>query len=165
MNIFYLSECPETAAKYHCDKHASKMVLETAQLLSTAHRALDGDEYADKYGLYKTAHLNHPSTKWVRSSVDHYHWTLHLLWYLAGEKLYRFGTPHKSASLIDALAVVPENIDDAGFEPPPQCMPDEYKQDNTVDAYRAYYHGEKHFAEWRYTDQPQWWKGYRYYEA
>ena len=167
MNIFYLSDCPETAARYHCDKHASKMVLETAQMLSAAHRYLDGDNYADTHGLYRMGkgHINHPSTKWVRASVDHYKWTLDLFWYLADEKLQRFGKPHKSADLLHGLSVVPENIDDAGFEPPPQCMPDEYKSDDTVQAYRNYYHGEKHFATWKYTQQPSWWKGYRYYEA
>jgi hypothetical protein len=174
MNIFYLSEYADEAAEMHCDRHASKMVLETAQMLSAAHRYLDGDDYADRYGLYRMGkgHMNHPSTRWVRSSVDHYNWTLSLFWYQAAEKLKRFGTPHKSAVLLmDALAVVPDNIPDEGFEPPPQCMPEQYQinpkeasTDDTVRAYRAYYHGEKDFAVWKYTDQPTWWKGYRYYE-
>ena len=53
MNIFYLDECPIESARAQCDKHVVKMILETAQLLSTAHRLLDGDEYADDAGLYK----------------------------------------------------------------------------------------------------------------
>jgi len=165
MNIFYLSEYADEAAEMHCDKHASKMVLETAQMLSAAHRYLDGDEYADRVGLYSMGkgHMNHPSTKWVRASEQHYYWTLELLWYLSAEKLLRFGTPHKSASLIDGLAVPPDNIEDNGFVPPPQCMPDQYKCEyDTVLAYRNYYHGEKPFAVWKYTQQPTWWKGYRY---
>ena len=44
MNIFALHQHPVVAAKQHCDKHVVKMILETAQLLSTAHRMLDGDE-------------------------------------------------------------------------------------------------------------------------
>jgi len=40
----------------HCDKHCVKMILETAQLLSTAHRELDGNYWADKFGLYKSTH-------------------------------------------------------------------------------------------------------------
>ena len=134
MNIFYLSEYADEAAEMHCDKHASKMVLETAQMLSA-----------------------------VRASEQHYYWTLELLWYLSAEKLLRFGTPHKSASLISGLAVPPDNIEDNGFTPPPQCMPDQYKCEyDTVLAYRNYYHGEKPFAVWKYTQQPTWWKGYRY---
>ena len=60
MNIFYLDEDPRICAEMHCDKHCVKMILETAQLLCTAHRVLDGDEYSDKVGLYKTAFQNHP---------------------------------------------------------------------------------------------------------
>ena len=43
MNIFYLSEDPVQCAKWHCDKHVTKMIIEYAQLLSTAHRVLDGE--------------------------------------------------------------------------------------------------------------------------
>lgn len=48
MNIFYLDEDPNLAAQYQYDKHVIKMILETAQLLSTAHRVLDGSEYIEK---------------------------------------------------------------------------------------------------------------------
>lgn len=43
MNVFFLASTPDEAALYHCDKHVVKMVLESAQLLSTAHRLLDGE--------------------------------------------------------------------------------------------------------------------------
>ena len=44
MNIFVLDDNPITAAKQHCDKHVVKMIIESAQMLSTAHRMLDGKE-------------------------------------------------------------------------------------------------------------------------
>jgi len=44
MNIFYLHKDPDICASYHCDKHVLKMIIEYAQLLSTAHRMLDGVE-------------------------------------------------------------------------------------------------------------------------
>ena len=47
MNRFVLDQDPLKAAAYHCDKHVVKMILEEAQMLSTAHRILDGDEYVD----------------------------------------------------------------------------------------------------------------------
>ena len=53
MNIFYLDRNPKVAAEMHCDKHVVKMILESAQMLCTAHRVLDSDLYADKAGLYK----------------------------------------------------------------------------------------------------------------
>ena len=62
MNIFYIDKDPVIAAQMMCDKHVVKMILESAQMLSTAHRVLDGDVYANLIGLYKTAHKNHPST-------------------------------------------------------------------------------------------------------
>jgi len=66
MNIFYFSEDPVTSAKAQPDKMLVKMPLETAQMLCTAHRILDGDEYADEVGLYKKAYMNHPCTIWAR---------------------------------------------------------------------------------------------------
>ena len=60
MNIFYLDRDPNIAAQMQCNKHVVKMILESAQMLCTAHRVCDGDEYADRMGLYKMAHKNHP---------------------------------------------------------------------------------------------------------
>jgi len=164
MNIFYLSDCPEQSAKDHCDKHVVKMILETAQLLSTAHRVLDGDGYADNMGLYKTTHKNHPSAVWVRSNKQAYDWTYMLLVHLCEEYTRRYHKEHKTSRLIPWLLVAPENIEPESWEqpkvfnPPPQCMPDEYKCLNSVDAYRNYYKGEKaYFAKWNYSQVPQWW--------
>ena len=43
MNVFFLDRNPKLAAEYHLDKHVVKMIQEYAQLLSTAHRLLDGE--------------------------------------------------------------------------------------------------------------------------
>ena len=42
MNIFVLDMNPVTAAQMQCDKHVVKMIVESAQMLSTAHRMIDG---------------------------------------------------------------------------------------------------------------------------
>ena len=42
MNIFVLDKNPIRAAQLQCDKHVVKMIVESAQMLSTAHRILDG---------------------------------------------------------------------------------------------------------------------------
>ena len=76
MNIFYLDRNPILAADKQCDRHVVKMILETAQLLSTAHYELDGESPA-----YKPTHKNHPSAVWVRKSLDHYLWAA-LGWFL-----------------------------------------------------------------------------------
>ena len=159
MNIFYLDECPVKSAKAHCDKHCVKMILETAQLLSTAHRELDGDGYADTHSLYKATHKNHPSAIWVRASAANYDWTYRLLVELCDQYSYRYGKTHKTEQLVKPLSHPPSNIPtDTAFTEPPQCMPDEYKRSDAVDAYRAYYHGDKAgFAEWRHSNPPVWW--------
>ena len=51
MNIFYLHNDPRTCAEMHLDKHVVKMILEYAQLLSTAHRVINGTVVV---GLSKT---------------------------------------------------------------------------------------------------------------
>lgn len=160
MNIFYLDQNPIRAAAYHCDKHCVKMVLETAQLLSTAHRELDGNEMADRLGLYKSTHKNHPSSVWVRRGWFNYQWTFNLFKQLLKQYTARYGKKHKTGRLLDALATAPANIPSVttGSPLPPQCMPDEYKRDDTVQAYRAYYKGAKAgFAKWSKSPAPKWW--------
>ena len=48
MNIFYLHKDPKTCAEMHLDKHCVKMLIEYAQLMSTAHRVIDGIQYVCK---------------------------------------------------------------------------------------------------------------------
>jgi hypothetical protein len=74
MNIFYLDKNPVIAAQMMCDKHVVKMILESAQMLSTAVRVQSGDETANELGLYKMAHKNHPSTIWARTSYFNFIW-------------------------------------------------------------------------------------------
>ena len=52
-----------------------------------------------------------------------------------------------------------DDIPDGFFKEPPQCMPDEYKDNDYVTAYRKYYQGAKsYFAKWqRGVDAPEWW--------
>ena len=161
MNIFFLDRKPDTAAEMHCDKHCVKMILEYAQLLSSAHRVLDGDDAHPD--LYKVAHKNHPSTIWTRSSSQHYDWLFRLFRMVSAEYSIRYSKEtfkvHTTwEKLGKLLETAPKNIKDNGWTDPPQCMPDYCKKPNTVDAYRTYYLQEKaSFAKWNYTNQPKWW--------
>ena len=142
MNIFYLDRNPILAADAQCDRHVVKMILETAQLLSTAHHELDGESPA-----YKPTHKNHPSSVWVRASLDHYVWAYDHMMALGDEYTRRYGKVHKTiAEKAEALAQPPRNIEDLGFTDPPQCMPDECKRADTVEAYQVYYAAKA--AEW-----------------
>ena len=167
MNIFAIEKTPEgnidweASAKSLDNLRVVKMILETAQMLCTAHRTLDGDEQADKLGMYKTVHLNHPSTKWVRGSLLQYEWAYHLFKYLCHEYTDRFNKVHLTDYKLRGLLRRPPYFmsERDTYPPPPQCMPDEYKvPDDAVKAYRNYYIGEKSgFAKWAYTRTPDWW--------
>ena len=158
MNIFYLDTAPDKAAKMHCDKHCIKMILETAQLLSTAHRVLDGDEDADKVGLYKASFQNHPCAVWVRECADNYWWAYYLLVNLCEEYEMRYKRTHSSEKMLDPLRTLPLHMSiEKDFTSPPQCMPEQYKSNDPVRSYRDYYLGEKmYFAKWNYTEEPSW---------
>jgi len=167
MNIFYLSKNPVEAAAMHCDKHCVKMLTEYAQMLSTAHRVLDGVAYEDRTSngrkimryhhddelLYKASHINHPSNVWLRASSEHYGW-LFVLWTALGLEYRRRYDNKNHASfsrLYDSLCKPPLRIPHTGFTAPPQAMPDHCKiEGDTVRAYRYYYITEKaRFARWK----------------
>ena len=140
MNIFYFNEDPVIAAKSQPDKMLVKMPLETAQMLCTAHRLLDGDEYADSVGLYKKAYMNHPCTIWARECSGNYYWLYKHFIALGNEYTYRYQRTHASlAKLSDALYVMPKNITRGLMTPVAQAMPDEYKNDCSLQAYWNYY--------------------------
>jgi hypothetical protein len=142
MNIFYLDKDPVKAAKLQYNKHVVKMILESAQMLCTAHHCIMGDD-ADV--PYKIAHKNHPSTVWARQSGENYTWLYHHMMALGSEYTKRYGKKHLSITKCeDKLAILPGGILETGLTKMPQCMPDEYKDECSVKAYWNYYIGEKH---------------------
>lgn len=161
MNIFYLDNNVSLCAQYHVDKHM-KMIVESMQLLSTAHRVLDGnnnvlpDERNDN--LYKCTHKNHPCAIWVRESDEHYLWLFRLSEELLKEYTFRYEKNHASSRLIPYLKNLPNNICKNGFVEPPQAMPEEYKvSGDSVSAYRNYYFFAKsHITKWKNRDVPKW---------
>ena len=159
MNIFYFDECPIKSARAQPDKMLVKMPLETAQMLCTAHRELDGNEYADANGLYKRAYWNHPCTIWARESSANYFWLYKHFLALGREYTFRYGKIHKSVDKLSrALFKQPDNISRIGMTTLAQAMPDEYKHDDPTVAYRDYVIHEKHYAKWEQgRDKPEWW--------
>lgn len=157
MNIFILDKNPRIAARMHCDKHVPKMILETAQMLSTAHHVYDTPQASF---VYKKAHLNHPCTKWVRESVDNYGWTFELFRELNNEFVRRRGKKHLSWTKLSTHLSHTPSLPLLGLTPFAQAMPDQYKQEDAVEAYRAYYRGDKAtFAKWDWPNAvtPDWW--------
>ena len=158
MNVFYIASDPVEAGRMHCDQHVGKMLIETSQMMSTAHRMLNNNTYADTAGLYRSTHANHPSCQWVRSSTLHYLWALRLACALSSEFRDRYGKSHKTSTLLSKLAHVPPKMPRDGFRPPPQCFGDansDLMQPDTVAAYRAYYR-RKGFPKWSKSKTPEW---------
>ena len=144
MNIFYLDEDPEVAAIVQYNKHVVKMILESAQMLCTAHHCY-GDREQKENVPYKQAHLNHPSTIWARKSRATYMWLYEHMLALGHEYTNRYGKEHLSIiKCKEPLRLAPINMPTYEFEQPPQCMPDEYKDPCSIQAYWNYYIGEKH---------------------
>lgn len=174
MNVFFLDRDPQLCAEYHCDKHVVKMIIEYAQLMSTAHRLLDGTEYIDNSSgrkikrwllndqreniVYKASHVNHPSAIWTRSNRATYSW-LYSLWVSClNEYTYRYDKQHACEKLRFALANTPTNMKDSNWYEPPQAMPDECKvKGDSLSAYRQYYIMKKNtFARWTNREIPRW---------
>ena len=152
MNVFFLDLDPISAAHGHCIRHRNKMIVEYAQLLSTAHHVLDDKPIR---GIYKQTHTNHPSAVWVRESKTHYDWVLVCAMELC--ELYRRQNwvQHKTYDILVNLHTYPkafQGTDRVPPVPPPQCMPDEFKQDDCVQAYRSYMHSK--YVEWANRDKP-----------
>lgn len=179
MNIFILSKDPIEAAKQQCDKHIVKMPLESAQMLSTAHRVLDGnmvkipsqsgktmvkhwklDQYDDI--IYKAVHVGHPCTVWTMESNNNYNWHYAHFQALSEEFEYRYGKPHRSWTLLkDILKTPPRNIPTHYLTPfklamgvAPECI----NPNDPVGSYRAFYKTKQNRFKmvWSKREVPSW---------
>ncbi|GAB3030080.1 hypothetical protein [Natronobiforma cellulositropha] len=156
MNVFWLDEDPRLAARYHCDEHVNKMLVETAQVLCTAARA-NGYEAAF---LYRPTHTAHPVTRWATESRANW---LRLREHAAAlneefVERYEKRDDHASWRVIDRIDPDEITFPSSSPTPRPQAMPDTYRRPgDPVAAYRAYYAGEKApWATWAHTEEPPW---------
>lgn len=176
MNIFYIDHDPVQAAQWMVDKHVVKMILESAQLLSTAHRVLDGHEFQDKSKtgrkvrrwvlddsrdavVYTATHINHPSAIWCRESVENYNWLVDHFFALMQEYTYRYNKTHKCfGDLSYMLQSPPNNLKEWDWTPMPSAMADEYKiSDDPLTNYRNYYKiGKSNMHKWTNRKPPEW---------
>ena len=175
MNIFYLHEDPRQCAEWMVDKHVVKMILETAQLLSTAHRILDGEESIDTSSgrkkkvyklyddrdttLYSATHINHPSAVWARQSVSNYNWLVDHLFALADEYTYRYSKTHATMTKLGYhIQSPPLNLKEWDMTPMPSCMDEQYKiGDDPIANYRNYYkYGKASMHSWKKRQAPEW---------
>jgi hypothetical protein len=181
LNIFVLNECAIISAQEQCDKHVVKMIVESAQMLSTAHRMLDGsmDKRKSKSGktmskywelpdgrehaLYKAVHMGHPCTVWTMESGANYLWHYMHFVALCDEYTYRYGKVHMTdAKLRHVLSAIPKSIPNLDRTPfklamgsNPECM-----SSDPVESYRSFYHTkqERFKMVWSKRSVPSWFK-------
>jgi hypothetical protein len=162
MNIFVLDKMPHKSAEYLDDKRVVKMITETAQMLSTAfYQKLAPKKYAmlittDKR-IYKPAYYNHPCTVWTRESYTNWMWLKTYGIYLYKEYKARYGKIHKAGEVIKQFPD-PTHLPKVGLTSFAQAMPDQYKNTDTVKAYRDYFIGEKlpTNPQWKTGKIPYW---------
>lgn len=176
VNIFYIDEDPMQAAIWMVDKHVVKMILESAQLLSTAHRVLDGSEVSGKTRtgrnvrrwvlpdardkvIYQATHINHPSAVWCRQSVENYNWLADHLFALMHEYTYRYNKKHAcDGDIAYMLQSPPHNLKEYDWTPMPSAMAPEYIiSDDPLTNYRNYYKlGKIRMHSWKNRAAPEW---------
>lgn len=171
MNIFVLSSDAVESARMMCDKHVVKMIVETCQLLSTAHHVVDGTPVqivgkrtyntyqCDKSDICKATMINHPCSIWTRENSANYKWLWHHGAALCGEYNHRYNKVHSMKSMLTGpLFDVPSKIKKSRHITDfVQAMPDAYKHANAIVAYRKYYINDKiRFAKWKCGNVPKW---------
>ena len=180
MNVFVLDKSPVIAAQNQCDKHVVKMIVESGQMLSTAHRMLDGaaERRPSKSGkrmipywslpgvlenvLYKAVHMNHPCTVWTMKSSENYVWHWRHLEALCKEYTYRYGKTHKTEKdLLEPLRAVPLSIPLGTLTDWPLAMgaaPECINPSDIVGSYRKFYHTKQSRFKMAWTTRavPDW---------
>ncbi len=161
MNIFAFDRCPMQSASWLDDIRKNKMILESAQMLSTAVRMLDPDT---NLSVYKLAYINHPCSKWARASRDNFKWLLSHMSWLYNQK----SGSHASARLIPEL----QQYADGGYFSRDELTPfancarnlergvDYSNVDDVHQAYRLYMNDrwrERNITlTWRWGKEPEW---------
>jgi len=154
VNVFYLDHNPMLAARAHCDRHVVKMIVETAQLLSTAWHVMAPEcvsqdttstdpaypyigpkeaklapglvFYLRNQRIYGKTHEHHPSAEWVRESTGNYDWLWRLGMFLLEEYTFRYGKRHATTAVLWTLEAPPPGVPSEAQSEPPLAMPEDY---------------------------------------
>ena len=179
MNLFILNEDPVIAAREQCDKHINKMVIESAQMLSTTHRMLDGTMYYElsknnrrvkrykltdlrEQQLYKAVHFNHPCTVWTRESLYNYIWHYKHFIALCDEFTHRYGKVHMTDTKLRKVLMAPPfhipNVERTPFKLAMKSNPECMVPEDPVKSYRMYYKTKQSRFKmaWTKRDVPEW---------
>ena len=165
MNIFVLDENPITAAQCMDDVRVPKMCVESAQMMASAlrrHGATDEQMPLTKAGKpYKGGYKHHPCTVWAGDSRANFQWLAQHALALCLEYSMRFGKQHACHEPIGIMYALHGIIPHDELTTFAQAMPDEYKDDDVVKAYRSYYKSKQNSkggVRYVHTDVPTWWE-------
>ena len=165
MNIFVLDKDPTIAAKYMDDVRLPKMCVESAQMMASAlrrHGATDEQMPLTKAGKpYKGGYKHHPCTVWAGDSRANFQWLADHALILCKEYANRFGKTHACTRPVAQMYNMDRIIPKGKLTPFAQAMPDEYKDDDVVKAYRSYYKSKQYSkggVRYVRADVPTWWE-------
>jgi hypothetical protein len=168
MNIFAVDADPLRAARMLPDRHVTKMILESAQMLSLVYSPhywdigtiakVDGTPFKTQKGAFK----KHPCTMWAAEAVQNCAWLIQHATGLCTEFRLRYGRLHGlTASLFDAKKLFHRETGDPitiyrmvdGFA---RAMPDDLKHDTSIDDVTAYqrYLNTKDWCYYNYLRLP-----------
>ena len=165
MNIFAVNDNPILAARDLPDKLVVKMPTESIQLLTpwafNTHGVYILKPDGTNYGIKGFAH--HPCAKWLYESPANVAWLIDHACSMCGEYERRYNKKHGVLFALDQLLnlwIEKGNswVYAEDHTPFVQAMPEEFKiPGDAVTAYRNYINGYKGYAEWRYSEKPDWW--------
>lgn len=153
MNHFILDDDLAKSAQYHCDSHCIKIILEMTQVASTVNTILGF------WAPYKPTHKNHPITVWARESRDNFDWICEYGLALCQEYFHRYGKIHKCQAYLEKMLGAQNSLKYTGLTEFCQCMPENCKNSDVVQAYRNYYIIEKSKSiklTWKNREKPSW---------
>lgn len=184
MNIFLLHSDPRKCARWHCDSHVVKMLLEVCQLLYTAHWALEYSVLSETFsaielsrvqkmmkipeslqtapdGGYRPVHIHHPCAVWARRTHGNYVWLCLLAVELSREYTFRYNKIHSCDKHVNWLiANIPQNIRKMPRTNWPIAMDRIYKiNSNAISCYRHFYKvnkGSKGLLKYTRRNKPHW---------
>lgn len=159
MNIFATDVDPTKSAQDHCDNHVVKMVLESTQLLNNLYYGSSKQLNA----VYKFTHLDHPCTKWLKSSKLHFEWLTNHAQALCEQYRLRYLKTHKCQQVIAQIISDSEvfSFDMGNDFKLPKVVPDIYQVESPVDSYRSFIIDAKPFAKWNKGISKPYWYTYQ----
>ena len=168
MNIFCIDKDPIQSAKWLCDQHCNKMVLESAQMVANcfSEQVLESAPTTKRSTTRKYSYWNHPCSIWARETLGNLDWLLRHSLAMEVERLDRGFNPHFSAEFLHwAYENILKSANDLSLEQTPfaiaineamSCRQEAtFESSDEVGKYRLYYKLDKPFATWK-KNKPLW---------